>query len=281
MDGMDLCKFSNRGLTQALYFVSKSKPEKNKIRISGITKRQIQLWKQALIKTMVVWVDDAGDEPKAYWGMFPKILYKNRIALDARHQLELRPVHQIERLLAPRIARVKQPLISDLLATGLTKGLKSAARDFFGEWRKRPSTNNLLGPIEVTLRTWRKMTSQSHSVTQVEQSLRLLPVARAIIESKDCNSIQGYRELPLQKSKDGNLIARSYLILEREVQFSVRSPGIVVVVIEEVEKFPPVTPQTLFNPEFITVKYRFLNVYERLSQKQINPQNNKREAGLQ
>jgi len=223
------------------------------------------LWRRANVPVLLIWVDTRSTEVKAYWGMVPEIFDGNRTRLEKRLVFGVHSLAEIEqRLLPPQKKETPEPLqLTPLVALG-SRGqpydLLSEAKKFYRQWHQLTCTSPILGSVAISRRGWRKITAPSRGKEQIEHSLKLLPLAKAIIEQQ--KAIQGYRTVSVESDR-GYQVTRAHLYLVRRVEFTFRNPAIVVVKLEEVRKFPSMPFVSLPSLESLWIKRRFLTVYER------------------
>ena len=276
--GIDgIIEFLKRGIPIGLLLAVQIKTGPSHARWVGkeihvdVKRKHLNYWRGCNLPVLLVWVDDSVSPPKAYWGIVEKDLNQSFVPLLPENQFGLHSKGHIISLIRPTGAGQASRLECELLVGKVGAGIRQTAKAYYKDWRDHSRQHGCINPdfglVEVSLKGWRHITRKSRSSPELAHSFALLPSAKAIIES---TSGAQYVRTEADNTGDNFIVVRSYLSLEREINFPHRAPGTVRVIIEEVVKYSLFAFALPLHQAVVSTRHRFLTVHEYPLRNRIN-----------
>ena len=153
----------------------------------------------------------------------------------------------------------------------MSKGTKSAAIDFYNQWKKTAPKHSELGPIIVNRTGWAHITRVDRPVSRVLASFELLPAAARII-----SEIQAWKVLrrgpSVRRFKDGSWSVYDYIGVSALVKWPARASSEVMVILRRQTTFTEAQIPIGSPPKVcvVDVKTWFYSVYEPGRRRQEN-----------
>lgn len=224
-----------------------------------VSRKHLLLWRESNVPVVLICVD-IGSPTRAYWAVIRPDKEIESIRINTRNEFGPASRDNIIAAIQEAFPRNTSSIDSKVLSVPLNHGIRKSAKDYYyRELLGKPQDHPVFGPIEFTWKGWRHITRRGRSMSNIANSLLLLPCVRSVLDP--CVFPTKWR--PLQPIPRGNRIQyRTLLVFYRVVTFCNRAPAWIRVVVERQVFLPKDWATSPPDDPRRQTKYKFLSVYE-------------------